>query len=312
MNPRSRFGLPIHDIHYENHSHAIACTMVFFLDYLVPGNGFGTGWSGTIMPNTPIKDIVILVALAKKEITKEFAQIGIIRPLIEAKSTSVIQEDAKLGRESTTQDICGSGHLLLHDTIVHLLLRSSLETLPGKGTSKEMYQDVSKRFEIIATSLLDTQVRVDGDVTGSSSGVLVLLVRDVNIGPGVKELLGETEINDVDLMVTPSDAHEEVVRFNIAVNEMSRVNIFDTRNLWQKGVRKENSKRRGDKGHQLISKEENGLETKFAVTEAEKILQRGPEEIKNHGVVVGFCAKPPDKGDTHTTSHGFVDLGLVL
>ena len=33
------------------------------------------------------------------------------------------------------------------------------------------------------------------------------------------------------------------------------------------------------KDYQSISKEENGLETKFAVTEVEKIPQRGPEEM---------------------------------
>ena len=62
----------------------------------------------------------------------------------------------------------------------------------------------------------------------------------------------------------------------------------------------------------MISKEENGLETKFAVTEVEKIFQRGPEEIKDHGVVDEFCAKPSDKWDTGTTGQNFVDLGFVL
>jgi len=75
---------------------------------------------------------------------------------------------------------------------------------------------------------------------------------------------------------------------------------------------KRKQKEEETKKYQLISKEENGLETKFAVTKIEKILQRGPEEIKDHGIVVAFCAKPSDKGDTHTTSKGFVDLGFVL
>ena len=308
---------PIHDSFYEDHLHAITCTVVFFLlDYPAPRSNFGTGWLDAIIMsatlNTPIKDVVILVALTNEEITEEFAQVGIVRLIIEAKSTSVIQEDAKLGGESTTQEIRGSGHFLLHDTIVLLLLRCSLEALPGKGASKEVHQDVSKRFEIIATSLLDTQVSVDGGVAGSSSEILVLSVRDMKMGLGVTELLGETEIDDIDLIASLSDAHEEVVGFDIAMNEISRVDIFDTRNLWQNGVRKENKKEEATKDYQLISKEENGLETKFAVTEVEKILQRGPEEIKDHGIVVAFCAKPSDKGNTDTTSKGFVDLGFIL
>ena len=240
---------PIHDTCYENHSHTIACTMVFFfLDYLAPRNGFGTGWLEAILLsatlNAPIKDIVILVALTNEEITEEFAQIGIVWLIIEAKSASIIQEDAKLGGESTTEEIRGSGHLLLHDTIILLLLRSSLETLPGKGTSQEVHQDVGKRFKIIATSLLDTQVGVDGGVARSSGEILVLSVRNVKMGLGVTELLGETEIDDIDLISTLSNAHEEVVGFDIAMNEVPRVDIFDTRNLWENGVRKENKKKR--------------------------------------------------------------------
>ena len=91
------------------------------------------------MVPSSIKDVVVLMSLTNKEITEKFAQVGIVRLIIEAKSTSVIQEDAKLGGESTAKEIRGSGHLLLHDTIVLLLLRSSLETLPGKGASKEVY-----------------------------------------------------------------------------------------------------------------------------------------------------------------------------
>ena len=265
------------------------------------------------MRNTPIKDIVILVAFTNKEITEEFAQIGIVRLIVEAKSTSVIQEDAKLGGAPTTQDIRGSGHLLLQDTIVvPFLHRSSRETLPGKSTPKEVNQDVSKRFEVIATSWLDTQMSVDGGVAVSSSGVNipVFSVRDVNMGLGVTECLGKTEIDDIDLTATLPDAYEEVVRFDIAVNQIFPMDVFGTRNLWQKGVRKKMGEEAKD--YQLISKEKNGLETKFAVTEVEEILQRRPEEIENHGVVVTFCAKPSDKRNTDTTSKGFVDLGLLL
>ena len=89
------------------------------------------------------------------------------------------------------------------------------------------------------------------------------------------------------------------------------MDIFDTRDLWQKGMRKEKKKNKETKDYQLISKEKNGLETKFAVTGVEEILQRGPKEIKDHGVVVAFCAKPSDRGDTDTASKGFVDPGFV-
>jgi len=47
------------------------------------------------------------------------------------------------------------------------------------------------------------------------------------MGLGVTELLGKTEIDDIDLISTLSNAHEEVVRFDITMNEVSQVDIFN-------------------------------------------------------------------------------------
>jgi hypothetical protein len=68
---------------------------------------------------------------------------------------------------------------------------------------------------------------IAGGVARSSGEILVLSVRDVKMGLGVTELLGETEIDDLDLIFTLSNAYEEVVRFDIVMNEVSRVDIFD-------------------------------------------------------------------------------------
>lgn len=64
--------------------------------------------------------------------------------------------------------------------------------------------------------------------------------------------------------------------------------------------------------YQLISKQEDGLETELAVAEVEEVLERGAEEIDDHGVVVAFGPKPADEGDANTTSEGLVDLRFVL
>ena len=42
-------------------------------------------------------------------------------------------------------------------------------------------------------------------------------------------------------------------------------------------------------------------EPAVAVAKVEKILERRPKKVKNHGIVVTLSAKPSDKGDTHTT-----------
>ena len=78
-------------------------------------------------------------------------------------------------------------------------------------------------------------------------------------------------------------------------------------------ISKREWQRRTDEiAYQLISEEQDSLEAELAVAEVEKILERGTEEIDDHGVVVALGAEPTDEGHTNAASEGLVDLGLVL
>jgi hypothetical protein len=47
----------------------------------------------------------------------------------------------------------------------------------------------------------------------------------------VTELLGETEVNDVDLIATFAYAHQEVVGLYVTVDEVAGVDVLDTGDL---------------------------------------------------------------------------------
>lgn len=134
---------------------------------------------------------------------------------------------------------------------------------------------------------------VDGGITSGTRQVLVLTVRNVEVSLGVAVLLGQTKINHVDLVSALSDAHQEVVRLDITVDERLSVNILDTRD-------------------ELISEEQHRLEGKFPVAEVEQILKGGAEQVQNHGIVVALGAKPAHERDTNATGEGFVDASLIL
>lgn len=74
---------------------------------------------------------------------------------------------------------------------------------------------------------------VDGGVASSACEVLVLAVRNVKMGLGVPVLLREAEINDVNLVTPLANTHQEVIRFNVTMNEVAGMDVFDTRNLIQ-------------------------------------------------------------------------------
>ena len=137
------------------------------------------------------------------------------------------------------------------------------------------------------------QVGVDGGVTSSTRQVLVLTIWDVEVGLGVPVLLGQTEVDNVDLVAPLANAHEEVVRLDITVDEALGVDVLDA----------------GDK---LVGQQEDGLEGEFAVAEVEEIFEGGAEQVEDHGVVVALGAEPSHEGNADAAGEGFVDAGLVL
>lgn len=207
-----------------------------FLNNLAPaGGGLGARCRRLVILgstlDTPVEDVVVLIAFTDEEVTEELAEVRVVGLVVEAESTSVVEEDAKFVGEASAEQIGGGGHLLLHDTVVLLLLGGCLETLPGKGTAEEVHEDISEGFEVITTSLLDAKMGVDGSVAGGTGQVLVLAVGDVKMSLGVTEFLCKAEIDDVDLVATLADAHQKVVGFDVAVDEVTGVSILNAGDL---------------------------------------------------------------------------------
>ena len=88
--------------------------------------------------------------------------------------------------------------------------------------------------------------------------------------------------------------------------------MYSMREIFVDQIRLTGSMREHRCTHQLISKQEHGLETELSIAEVEEIFETGPKEIQDHGIVVAFRSEPPDKGNTDATGQCLVDLGLIL
>lgn len=67
-----------------------------------------------------------------------------------------------------------------------------------------------------------------------------------------------------------------------------------------------------DAGDELVGKQEDRLQGKFAVTKVEEIFQTGTEEVENHGIVVTLSSEPADEGNSNAASKGLVHTSLIL
>ncbi len=70
---------------------------------------------------------------------------------------------------------------------------------------------------------------VDAGIACSTSQIFVLAIGDVEMRFGVAVLFGETEVNHIDLITAFPNAHQEVVRLNVTMNEGLCVNVLDSR-----------------------------------------------------------------------------------
>ena len=127
--------------------------VIILVGLLTGGLGNGLGIL-LVLVDGPIEDIVILETLTDEEITEDLSEVRVIRLVIKAEGTSVVEVDGELVGEASAQNLGGSCHLLLHDAVILLLLGSSLETLPWEGATAEVQHNVSKRLHVITAGLL--------------------------------------------------------------------------------------------------------------------------------------------------------------
>ena len=134
---------------------------------------------------------------------------------------------------------------------------------------------------------------VDTGIASGSRQILVLTVWDVKMSLWVSVFLGESEINDIDLVSTLPNTHQKVIWLDVAVDKRFSMNVFNA-------------------GNQLVREKQHCLQGKFAVAEIEQILQAGSKKIEYHSIVITFGSEPTNEGDTDTTSEGFVDAGFIF
>ena len=134
---------------------------------------------------------------------------------------------------------------------------------------------------------------VDGGIPSSAGKVLVLSVRNVEVRLRVAVLLGQAKVNYVDLVASLANAHEEIVGLDVAVDEGLGMDVLDA-------------------GDELVGEEQNRLQGELAVAEVEEVLQAGPEEVENHGIVVTFRTKPADERNSDATGERLVDAGFIF
>ena len=156
----------------------------------------------------------------------------VIGVLGELELSAVVHELAELFGVALAQLVHGDLELLLLDIVVLFILRPSRETLPRETAAQEVQQYVPDCLEVVTARLLVTNVRVDARIPRSTRQVLPLSERNV-LPVRVLVALGETEINDVDIVLAVViTSNQEVIRLDVSVDDAFLVDLLDALNLF--------------------------------------------------------------------------------
>jgi hypothetical protein len=240
----------------------------------------------------PVKGVVILVVEGAEEDAEQLPEIHVVRGLLEPQAPAVVQIHGELGGETLAEHLNRSRHLLFTDFLVFLFLCCSFESLPRQAASVEVHEDVSQALHVVAATLLNTKMGVDGGVSGSSCQVLVLSVRNVLTGPVVSVLFGQSKVDQEEFVAVTPNTHQEVVWLDVTMNEILIVDVFNSPD-------------------HLIRKHEDSLHCESPGAKVEEVLEAWSEEVHDEDVVVPLLAIPPNVGDAHAALEDLVELALI-
>ena len=125
--------------------------------------------SGFVAVPVPVQaGVDVGVALRPEEVTEHASEVGNVGLGLKLEGSAVSEVFGELRWAALAESRNCDRLLLFHNKFVLLGGRLGLESLPWKASLEEVNQDVTDRLEIVTTRLLDTQVVIDGSVTGGT------------------------------------------------------------------------------------------------------------------------------------------------
>src|SRR5262249_25027093 len=92
---------------------------------------------GALLQHSPVKHVIIVVVKRAEQYAEQLSEVHVVRSLVEAQTSAVVQVHGKFCRVALTEDLDRCRHLLLTDLLILLLLGSCLEVLPRQAATVE-------------------------------------------------------------------------------------------------------------------------------------------------------------------------------
>jgi len=109
-----------------------------------------------------------------------------------------------------------------------------------------------------------------------------------------------------------SDTHNDIARFEIAVNKVVRMDVLQATELSIVNISPSVMVTEIEFTHQLPSQKQYSLDGELRMALNKEVLKRLAEAIDCHRIKTSFCTKPMDSRDTGPSLKLCVDMKFVV
>jgi hypothetical protein len=154
-------------------------------------------------------------------------------------------------------------------------------------------------------------VTIDRCKGGGSNEAKIRVEWNVRVRIGIPIFFREPEIDEVYSVGMLSKTHNNVARFEIAMNEVARMYVLQATELGVIDISPSAVASEVEFTHQLPRQKQYGLGRELKVALNKEVLKRLAEAIDRHRIVTRFRAKPMDTRDTGPSLELSVNIKLV-
>mmetsp|Transcript_86197 Transcript_86197/g.221993 ORF Transcript_86197/g.221993 Transcript_86197/m.221993 type:complete len:367 (+) Transcript_86197:463-1563(+) len=194
------------------------------------------------------------------EVSKPPAEHGVVRPLVEVHSAAVGEVLLEGGGEAGAQVPHVRSCFLVPHLPESVLGVPGRQAGPGKGAAQEVHEHVADRLQVVPPALRDAAHGVDRGVAHRARERTVL---HGHVSAPSEVLLGEAEVDEVDVVLPALGAGHDVIRLDVAVHEARGVEVLHA-------------------AEHLLSQQDRGHDVELPAAALEPILEATLEEVRDH------------------------------
>jgi uncharacterized protein YlxP (DUF503 family) len=155
-------------------------------------------------------------------------------------------------------------------------------------------------------------VTIDRRKGSGSNETKTLVEWNVQVCIGIPKFFRQPKIDEVYNVGALSDTHDDVARFEIAVNEVARMDVLQATELGIVDIGPSAVVSEVKFTHQLPSQEQHSPDRELKMAVNKEVLKRLAEAIDRHHIEASFRTKPMDMRDTGPSLKLCVYMKLVV